>query len=158
MKSKRKTIQIQWKSMSKSYIKMKFLLFLAKRNHVQDDHQMTEAFGWETELFKNRIQIIILTLIIHKTKTISNFHTYIAMKWLDYANLELTTVVADSTFLKRMEPVVFFFLLVAWAGFFDWLTLQFDLPAIEFSIGVWEHQCSIVPTMNRIGHMMTVWV
>jgi hypothetical protein len=42
-------------------------------------------------------------------------HTCVATKLLDYASLEFTTAVADSTFLNRMEPVVFFFLSAAWS-------------------------------------------
>jgi hypothetical protein len=43
-------------------------------------------------------------------------------------------------------------------GLFGWSTLQLDFPAIEFSIEVGERQCSIVPTITHIGHMMAVWV
>jgi len=40
-------------------------------------------------------------------------HTCVATRLLNYANLEFTTAVDDSTFLNRMEPVVFCFLSVA---------------------------------------------
>jgi hypothetical protein len=40
-------------------------------------------------------------------------HTCMASRQLDHDNLELTTAVADSTFLKMMEPVVLCFLSVA---------------------------------------------
>jgi hypothetical protein len=52
-------------------------------------------------------------MVTHKTKTISKFIP--VSRWLGHDNLELITAVADSTFLKRMEPVVFFFLSVAWS-------------------------------------------
>jgi len=50
--------------MTKSYIKLKFLLFLARQINEQDDHRTTEAFEWKIELF----QIVISTLIIRKNE------------------------------------------------------------------------------------------
>jgi hypothetical protein len=40
-------------------------------------------------------------------------HTWAMSRWLGHDILELTTAVADSTFLKTMEPVVLCFLSVA---------------------------------------------
>ena len=42
-------------------------------------------------------------------------HTWMTSRQLDHDILELTTAVADSTFLKTMEPVVLCFLSFAWS-------------------------------------------
>jgi hypothetical protein len=71
-----------------------------------------------TEPFRNINRAIRepnLTHYINPVHSQNQNHTCMATRWLDHANLELITVVADSTFLKRMEPVVFCFLSVAWS-------------------------------------------
>ena len=68
-------------------------------------------FEIQTELFEDQISNTILLMVTHKTNTILKFIS--VSRWLGHDNLELITAVANSTFLKRMEPVVFCFLSTA---------------------------------------------
>ena len=70
-------------------------------------------FEIQTELFEDQISNTKLLMVNHKTKTILKFIP--VSRWLGHDNLELITTVADSTILKRMEPIVFFFLSAAWS-------------------------------------------
>jgi hypothetical protein len=68
-----------------------------------------------TEPFRNINRAIRRPNSNHYINNDIKIHTCMASRWLGHNNLELITAVADSTFLKTMEPVLFCFLSVAWS-------------------------------------------
>jgi hypothetical protein len=101
--------------MIKSRIQNEIPFNFSKEKYIQDEHIMTEPFRNINRAIRRPKSNHYINPGHSQNLNRYQNHTCMASNQLDHDNLELITAVADSTFLKTIEPVVFCLLSVAWS-------------------------------------------